>query len=925
MSRLIVKNLPKHYTLDRFKEHFSEKGEVTDAKLVKTPDGVFRRFGYIGFKTEKQAKDALKYFNNTFVDTSKIQVELAKAIGDASLPRPWSRHSHGSSAFDRKTQAEAEAQRQREERQDRLRRQKEETQQDMERKQKLLNTLYADEHDPKLKEFLEVMRPRSSARGRTWANDDVTSAQGTANNGGKKNRAKATVLAVPNKKTGGDGMLVTKTHVTFEDSEDELYDELPSATKDNGSGSTKEGTESAATMVEEDVETETVEDASKQRNSAAHDSSLSDLDYLRSKMRNLSKDEDEEIEAHEDSGADVGEDDDDSMDVDKAITPTDIKSSSTIGAVPSKIHASRMALFDNEDDIETPAPIATTQGASNTRPPPSTVSVPKAEQGPPPAELIADTGRLFVKNLPYTCTVEDLHKLFEKFGPLSEVHIPIEKETKKPKGFAFILYLLPEHAVKAFTTLDGQIFQGRILEVLPGKEKPRPVDDEENSSQTFKNQREKQRKANAGNEFSWNSLFMNSDAVAEAMARKLGVKKSDILNPDAENMAVRLALAETHIITETKQYLEEEGIDLSAFEKRKTRSKSIILVKNIPHDTEEEELRELFGKFGTIGRLVLPPAKTIALVEFLELNEAKAAFQRLAYTKFKHLPLYLEWAPVDTFKKKYDPTEVAERRNKKETQKEDKTTTEDVESEAPRRTINELASADDATEDPDAMPIATLFVKNLNFETNEERLREAFKVAKGLRSVRVATKLDKKTGGKLSMGFGFLEFNTKEDAMRCIKSMQNFKLDGHSLELKISNAAAKSTAPSKKRGSEEPIKVTGTKLIVRNIPFEATKKDIRQLFSTFGQVKSVRIPRKMDGNHRGFGFVDFLTKQEAKSAFESLAATHLYGRHLVLEWAEDVESVEAMRSKTARGFFKDDGPNKKRKIVMDDEGEEDED
>jgi multiple RNA-binding domain-containing protein 1 len=39
----------------------------------------------------------------------------------------------------------------------------------------------------------------------------------------------------------------------------------------------------------------------------------------------------------------------------------------------------------------------------------------------PPAEMIADTGRLFVKNLPYTCTEEDLRKLFEKFGPLSEV------------------------------------------------------------------------------------------------------------------------------------------------------------------------------------------------------------------------------------------------------------------------------------------------------------------------------------------------------------------------------------------------------------------------------------------------------------------------------------------------------------------------
>ena len=89
--------------------------------------------------------------------------------------------------------------------------------------------------------------------------------------------------------------------------------------------------------------------------------------------------------------------------------------------------------------------------------------------------------------------------------------------------------------------------------------------------------------------------------------------------------------------------------------------------------------------------------------------------------------------------------------------------------------------------------------------------------------------------------------------------------------------------------------------------------------STFGQVKSVRLPRKFDGTHRGFGFVDFLTKQEAKAAFTSLGSTHLYGRHLVMEWAEDESSVEAMRLKTAKGFFKGDEAlpaSKRRKVDL---------
>jgi len=43
--------------------------------------------------------------------------------------------------------------------------------------------------------------------------------------------------------------------------------------------------------------------------------------------------------------------------------------------------------------------------------------------------------------------------------------------------------------------------------------------------------------------------------VAEAMAERLNVDKSELLDRDAESMAVRLALAETHIISETKDYL----------------------------------------------------------------------------------------------------------------------------------------------------------------------------------------------------------------------------------------------------------------------------------------------------------------------------------------------------------------------------------
>ena len=98
MSRLIIRNLPKNIKEDRIRSIFAGKGELTDVKLCYTKDGKFRRFGFIGYKTEDQAKAALHHFNNSFIDTSKITVDVAKNLGDESLPRPWSKYSEGSSA-----------------------------------------------------------------------------------------------------------------------------------------------------------------------------------------------------------------------------------------------------------------------------------------------------------------------------------------------------------------------------------------------------------------------------------------------------------------------------------------------------------------------------------------------------------------------------------------------------------------------------------------------------------------------------------------------------------------------------------------------------------------------------------------------------------------------------------------------------------
>lgn len=159
-------------------------------------------------------------------------------------------------------------------------------------------------------------------------------------------------------------------------------------------------------------------------------------------------------------------------------------------------------------------------------------------------------------------------------------------------------------------------------------------------------------------------------------------------------------------------------------------------------------------------------------------------------------------------------------------------------------------------------------------------------------------------------------FLRQRDRLCCLLS-QGHVVDGHKLEVRISERATKPALTSARK-KQAPRKQTTSKILVRNIPFQADSREIRELFSTFGELKTVRLPKKLTGTgtHRGFGFVDFLTKQDAKRAFNALChSTHLYGRRLVLEWADSEVSLPALRRKTAEHFH--EPPKKKRSVVLD--------
>ncbi len=83
--------------------------------------------------------------------------------------------------------------------------------------------------------------------------------------------------------------------------------------------------------------------------------------------------------------------------------------------------------------------------------------------------------RLYVGNLPYDADETSLREVFGQDGRIVErVHIVIDRETQRPRGFAFVEMATDEQAKLAIETLDGSMFGTRQLRVTEAEER-RPV------------------------------------------------------------------------------------------------------------------------------------------------------------------------------------------------------------------------------------------------------------------------------------------------------------------------------------------------------------------------------------------------------------------------------------------------------------------
>ena len=83
--------------------------------------------------------------------------------------------------------------------------------------------------------------------------------------------------------------------------------------------------------------------------------------------------------------------------------------------------------------------------------------------------------KMYVGNIPFSATENDLRDLFSAYGVVTDVFLPMDRDSGRPRGFAFVSMETPEGMTAAINGLNGKEMGGRTLsinEARPKEERP---------------------------------------------------------------------------------------------------------------------------------------------------------------------------------------------------------------------------------------------------------------------------------------------------------------------------------------------------------------------------------------------------------------------------------------------------------------------
>ncbi|ORY77340.1 hypothetical protein BCR37DRAFT_153204 [Protomyces lactucae-debilis] len=355
-------------------------------------------------------------------------------------------------------------------------------------------------------------------------------------------------------------------------------------------------------------------------------------------------------------------------------------------------------------------------------------------------------GSLYVGELESSVTEAMLFELFNGIGPVASIRVCRDAVTRRSLGYAYVNFNNSQDAERALEELNYTLIKGKACRIMSSQRDPHL------------------RKTGSGNVFIKNldgaidnkALHDTFSAFGNILSCK--VATDDLGNSKGfgfvhyetdEAAAEAIKHVNGMLLNDKKVYV---GAHVSQKE-RMSKSESMkqnftnIYVKNVDLEVTEEEFNELFAKYGKVTSCALArdqdgASKGFGFVNYASHEDAAKAVEELNDTEFKSKKLY-----VGRAQKKYEREEELRRSYQQ----------------AKMEKMQKYSGVN-------------LFVKNLDDEIDDEKLREEFAVHGTITSAKVM--LDE--AGK-SKGFGFVCFSSPEEATKAVTEMNQRMLNAKPL------------------------------------------------------------------------------------------------------------------------------------------------
>ncbi|KAH8355004.1 hypothetical protein KR093_003751 [Drosophila rubida] len=186
-----------------------------------------------------------------------------------------------------------------------------------------------------------------------------------------------------------------------------------------------------------------------------------------------------------------------------------------------------------------------------------------------------------------------------------------------------------------------------------------------------------------------------------------------------------------------------------------------------------------------------------------------------------------------------------------------------------------------------------VYVKNFTEEFDDEKLKEFFEPYGTITSYKVMSKEDGK-----SKGFGFVAYETTEAAEAAVQAL-NGKEMGEGKSLYVARAQKKAERQQELKRKFEELKkkrhesVFGVNLYVKNLDDSIDDDRLRKTFSLYGTITSAKVMTDEEGRSKGFGFVCFISPNEATCAVTELNGRVLGSKPLYVALAQRKEERKA--------------------------------